>query len=190
VPEGFRFAVKLPRAITHDARLAEADSMVGVFLEQVNILGEKLGPLLIQLPPSLAYDARVAGRFLEALRARFDGGAVCEPRHASWFRPAAESLLASFKIARAAADPAPVAGADEPGGWEGLRYYRWHGSPVTYWSNYGAQALASLTARLNDSDASPCWCIFDNTANGAATTNALALKSLLEGRDCSESEVC
>jgi uncharacterized protein YecE (DUF72 family) len=181
VPAGFRFAVKVPRAITHNARLIDTDAAIAVFLEQACSLDEKLGPLLIQLPPSLAYDARVAGRFLESLRARFGGAAVCEPRHVSWFGPDADSLLASFKIARAAADPAPASGAEEPGGWEGLRYFRWHGSPVMYRSEYSTPALASVAARMKDSDA--CWCIFDNTAEGAATPNALALAAMFPGHD-------
>src|ERR1700710_2534323 len=56
VPLDFRFAVKLPRAITHDARLAEADAALEVFHTQVSGLGRKLGPLLVQLPPSLVFD--------------------------------------------------------------------------------------------------------------------------------------
>jgi uncharacterized protein YecE (DUF72 family) len=177
VPVGFRFSVKLPRAITHIARLKGRDSELDLFLEQACSLGEKLGPLLMQLPPSLAYDAPVVARFLDGLRARFGGDVVCEPRHGSWFKPDAEELLASFRVGRVAADPAPAPGADEPGGWGGVRYFRWHGSPVMYRSDYRAEALKSLAARVND--ATPSWCIFDNTANGAATPNALALTALL-----------
>ena len=180
VPSGFRFSVKLPRAITHEARLKETESAMDVFLEQACSLDEKLGPLLIQLPPRLAFDAPVVGRFLENLRARFGGDVVCEPRHASRFGPDADNLLASFKIARAAADPAPAPVADEPGGWHGVRYFRWHGSPVVYRSGYRSQALQDLAARLRVTDAATSWCIFDNTADGAATPNALALTKMLQ----------
>jgi uncharacterized protein YecE (DUF72 family) len=62
-----------------------------------------------------------------------------------------------------------VPGAGEPGGWDGYRYVRWHGSPVMYRSNYPPERLAALAAALEDGD----WCIFDNTADGAATPNAL-----------------
>jgi len=189
VPAGFRFAVKLPRAITHDARLKQTDSAIAAFVEQACNLDKKLGPLLIQLPPSLAFDSGVAGRFLERLRAHFGGYAVCEPRHASWLSPDADNLLVSFEIARAAVDPAPASGADAPGGWAGIRYYRWHGSPVMYRSDYSAQSLAILAARVNDCEAASRWCIFDNTAHGAATENALALAAMCAARDRRESEI-
>jgi uncharacterized protein YecE (DUF72 family) len=179
VPGGFRFSVKLPRAITHNARLKGTDSVLAAFLEQACNLGEKLGPLLIQLPPSLAFDAGVAERFLHSLRKQFGGDVVCEPRHPSWFERGAEKLLVSFQVARVAADPAPVAGADEPGGWDNIRYFRWHGSPVIYRSDYSVERLKSLAARTTDRNAASCWCIFDNTANGAAMPNALSLMGML-----------
>jgi uncharacterized protein YecE (DUF72 family) len=83
------------------------------------------------------------------------------------------------RIARVAADPARLPGAENPGGWNGLTYYRWHGSPRIYFSDYDAAALASLKRRLdaNSTGGVPAWCIFDNTASGAALGNALALAS-------------
>ena len=60
VPAGFRFAVKAPRTITHDARLREPRALLQPFLEEIGALGATLGPLLIQLPPSLAFDAALA----------------------------------------------------------------------------------------------------------------------------------
>jgi len=180
VPTGFRFSVKLPRTITHDARLGQPEALLDVFLSQLDSLGGKLGPLLMQLPPSLTYDAPVVERFLESLRLRFSGDVVCEPRHASWFKADAEKLLASFEIARAAADPAPHPGAQDPGGWNGICYFRWHGSPVMYRSNYGTCALHNLATQVKNGDAASRWCIFDNTANGAAIPNALALTKMLQ----------
>src|SRR5689334_17239458 len=55
-PPQFRFAVKLPRTITHEARLADSAARIAAFRAEAAQLGEKLGPLLVQLPPSLAYD--------------------------------------------------------------------------------------------------------------------------------------
>ncbi len=180
VPDGFRFAVKVPKAITHLGRLRGVAEPLQRFLSEVAALGSRLGPLLVQLPPSLRFDADVAGAFFSALRARFDGGVVCEPRHASWFGPQAERLLAAAQVARVAADPAPVPEAAEPGAWPGLVYYRWHGSPEMYVSTYGDAALAALAARLQAAArGAPTWCIFDNTAAGAATANALDLAARL-----------
>ena len=183
VPEGFRFSVKLPREITHVRRLRHTDPALDAFLEQSGRLGKKLGPLLMQLPPSLEYDARVAERFLCHLRRHFGGAVVCEPRHASWFSPEAEKLLLTFQIARVAADPAPVAGAGEPRASDGVRYFRCHGSPVIYRSSYGFERLQSLSVRVASRDAASSWCIFDNTANGAALANALSLSAMLSPRE-------
>src|SRR6476661_3262070 len=98
--------------------------------------GVEAGPLLVQLPPSLELDARIAARFCELLRRRSSDLVVCEPRHASWFSTDAEALLQQFEAARVAADPTTIVGADRPGGWQGIVYYRLHGSPRKYWSAY------------------------------------------------------
>jgi len=187
-PPGFRFAVKLPRAITHDARLRAAREPLRAFLAETAGLGAKLRVLLVQLPPSLAYDARVARTFFALLRETWAGAVACEPRHASWFEPGADRALASMRISRVAADPARSEAAARPGGWLGpagdgaraLLYWRWHGSPRMYWSNYDAPWLARQAAQLGDWPAgAERWAVFDNTAAGAATANALALRSLV-----------
>jgi len=174
VPDDFRFAVKVPREITHGRRLVGADDLLDRFLGEVGALGEKLGPLLVQLPPRLPFAADVAGAFFAAVRERFAGAVVCEPRHASWFTPAANRLLEDARVARVAADPAVVPAASEPGGRGGLVYYRLHGSPQMYYSTYSDAYLDDLTDQLCAAPATaPVWCIFDNTARGAATANAL-----------------
>ena len=176
VPDDFRFSVKLPRAITHEAGLAGCDAMLDRFVEEVTGLGDKLAVLLVQLPPGSALSKRIANGFFRALRARIDTDVVLEPRHASWFGPDVDDWLAKRRIARVAADPARVAGAGEPGGWSKLAYYRWHGSPRIYYSDYGAAALKGLKRRLEDrARDSSTWCIFDNTTSGAALGNALTL---------------
>lgn len=176
VPPAFRFAVKLPRAITHEHRLAGTEPLLDAFLAGVAALGPALGCLLVQLPPSLAFAPAAADAFLAALRARHGGGVVVEPRHASWFGPEAEALLVARHVGRVAADPARVPAAATPGGWPGVVYYRLHGSPRVYYSAYDGAALDALAVRLRA--AAPGvrpWCIFDNTASGAATANALDL---------------
>jgi uncharacterized protein YecE (DUF72 family) len=175
VPKGFCFAVKVPREITHRRQLVGAVDLLDRFLGEVGALGEKLGPLLMQLPPKLPFGVDVAGAFLKALRERFAGEVVCEPRHASWFMPAAEKLLEGARVARVAANPAVVPAAACPGGWCGLIYYRLHGSPQVYYSDYSGEYLAALTDKLLTAATRPVWCVFDNTARGAATTNALDL---------------
>lgn len=180
VPEGFRFALKVPQSITHEAGLAKCDEPLARFLHDTAALGGKRGPLLVQLPPSLGFSRPIAAGFFSLLRQAYAGPVVCEPRHPSWFTPAVEGMLVEHRIARAAADPPPVPAAGNPGGWRDLAYYRWHGSPRIYYSEYDASALQELSQRLIASAASAeTWCIFDNTALGFATTNALEMARLL-----------
>ena len=184
-PDAFRFAVKLPRTVTHDARLVGVEPALDRFLDEVAGLGSKLGVLLVQLPPSLAFDARVACAFLALLRARHPGPIVCEPRHASWFDAAAGRAMREFAVSRAGADPASMPAAARPGGSStrhAVRYRRWHGSPRMYWSRYDDAWLAEQAAALDrDRAAGERWCIFDNTAAGAALENALAFRALVDG---------
>lgn len=183
VPAGFRFSVKVPQLITHERRLQAVTEPLQRFLAEVGLLGAALGPLLLQLPPSLDYDAAVLEAFLAELRAAFDGPLACEPRHASWFTDAAEAHLARHRVARVAADPAVVPRAAEPGGWPGLVYLRLHGAPRIYYSGYGPEQIAAAARRLRapSGPAPERWCIFDNTALGEATGNALALLDLTGG---------
>ena len=180
-PLGFRFAVKLPKAISHDARLVGTEAALDRFLAEAGMLGDRFGPLLVQLPPSLRFDRAVAEDFFALLRTRFDGDLVCEPRHATWFTDAADVLLVTHRVARVAADPAPVPGAGEPGGWDGLRYWRLHGSPVMYRSAYEPAVLDALAERLAAEAAlRPVWCVFDNTADFHAVDDALATMARLQ----------
>jgi uncharacterized protein YecE (DUF72 family) len=181
VPDGFRFSVKMPKEITHSARLKEAEGLLDSFLPGVQGLGKTLGCLLIQLPPSLTHESSIAGSFFTALRHRYLGDLVCEPRHDSWLQPGAEAMLTEFRIGRVAADPDRPAGAGEPGGWSGIRYYRLHGSPRMYYSCYSRTELVRMAEQLTRARAegSTVWCIFDNTALGAATRNARELMQLL-----------
>src|SRR5262249_20942063 len=136
-----------------------------------------------QLPPSLAFSADVAERFLAAIRERFDRELVLEPRHPSWFEPAVERLMPRYRVARVSADPAVVPAASIPGGWNELVYYRLHGSPSVSRSSYSEEYLDVLAKKLTTA-ARPAavWCVFDNTAAGAATKNALHVLNRLLSR--------
>lgn len=188
VPDDFRFAVKMPRLITHELALRSAARPIDEFASDIQGLAQRLGPVLMQLPPGLAYDGTLVKRFLRVVRERFSGAVVCEPRHPSWHSPAATAALTEWRIGRVAAHPPRLAPVEEPGGWLGPMgdgsgatiYYRLHGYPRTYWSNYDEAALAEWGHRMAQWPArADVWCIFDNTAAGAATANALALQRLV-----------
>jgi uncharacterized protein YecE (DUF72 family) len=177
VPADFRFAVKLPKAVTHVGKLVDCAPELSRFAGEIAGLGEKRGPVLVQLPPKLEFDAGIAAAFFALATATLGGAIVCEPRHPSWFEPTADNLLAEHLIARVAADPARVPAAAMPGGWHGLVYVRLHGSPRMYWSGYEAEALGRWAASLPRDV--PAWVIFDNTGSGRAAADALAFQPLV-----------
>ncbi|ARP82255.1 hypothetical protein CAL12_16485 [Bordetella genomosp. 8] len=183
VPDAFRFSVKLPRTITHDARLQRCEGLLRAFLDEVAALEKKLGCILIQLPPSLALEARQAGRFLSVLRRHTSVPVACEPRHPSWFTPRGADLLRGAQVACVRAHPSPVPGAD-PVGDPSLFYIRLHGAPDMYYSAYDETFIQAVAARVDEARAQHrlVWCIFDNTARGAAIPNALALMRSLSTR--------
>lgn len=175
-PDGFRFAVKVPKAISHVAEPQAAD--LEGFVEGVTGLADKLAVFLVQFPPSKSYSEKTTSLLFDMLQAATPVPIVCEPRHPSWFTDEVDRWLSERRISRVAADPPRAERADEPGGWPGLRYIRLHGSPRMYYSAYEPSFLHALdeqlTAMLATSDV---WCIFDNTASGAALENALALRT-------------
>ena len=180
VPRTFRFAVKIPRTITHEGELARPRAHLQALFDDVAPLGDKLGPLLVQLPPSLAFEPRRVGAFFRQLRALYEGPIACEPRHASWYAPKADALLVSFDVARVAADPPRPIDARDPGGSASLVYHRLHGSPRPYYSEYGDERVAAIAERLRASPAKAAvWCIYDNTASGAAAGDALRTVRML-----------
>lgn len=180
-PEPFRFAVKIPKTITHELRLHHADEPLRHFLDGPTELGDKLIAYLVQLPPSLSFELAAAEAFFRMFREQTATAIACEPRHASWFTPAADAFLRRCGIARVAADPACVVAAAEPGGKPSFAYIRLHGSPRVYYSAYDDAYLDRLAARLLEHRRIGCnaLCIFDNTAEGAAYANALDLASRL-----------
>ncbi|TPG18785.1 DUF72 domain-containing protein [Sphingomonas koreensis] len=180
VPTDFRFSVKLPRAISHEPTWASDPAQLTRFADEIAALGEKLGCVLVQLPPKRVFERAAAAHFLTAVRQATNCPLVCEPRHASWFTAVADAFLASQGVARVAADPAIVPGAGLPGGWTGMTYRRFHGSPRMYYSSYDDATFTRLAGDLQDEAdrAAVSWCIFDNTASGAAVENALRLSDL------------
>lgn len=194
-PPGFRFAVKLPRAITHDQRLRGTRAALERLMLEVSGLGDRLGVLLVQLPPSLDFEARPVREFFDMLTSLFDCPAVCEPRHATWFEPEADRLLVKLHVGRVAADPSRFPAGGAPGGWLGAHgdgagavvYGRWHGSPRTYYSAYNDEWLQARAAELaNWPVGTDRWCIFDNTASGAAASDAMKLGAFQKRLDQSQ----
>ena len=174
VPPGFRFSVKLPKAISHEARLRDADALLDGFAGEVNHLGAKLGCVLVQLPPKGVFDEDVARDFLPRLHGRVGCMLALEARHPSWFSDAATAVLREHAVTRVMADPP----AGQPGPHvptTDAAYIRLHGTPKVYYSSYPPEFLRDVERRIV-AMARPgvdLWCIFDNTAEGHAVPNAL-----------------
>jgi uncharacterized protein YecE (DUF72 family) len=174
VPADFRFSVKLPRAITHEARLRDADDLLDRFALETRELGDKLGCVLVQLPPRGVFDEAAAHDFLPRLRARLPCLLALEARHPTWFSEPATELLREHGIVRVIADPP----AGQPGPHvptTQAAYIRLHGTPKIYYSSYPREFLLKVERRIAELTAggADVWCIFDNTAAFAAVPNAL-----------------
>lgn len=181
VPNEFRFSVKVPKEITHVRSFVDCGALLAAFLEETAALGEKRGVLLVQLPPKLAYDQAIAEPFFTTLRSLYGGDVALEPRHPSWFDDDVDSWLQTIGVARVATDPARLPQAAQPGGSTSLTYVRLHGSPRMYYSAYDDGALAPVAQTLLGAR-DRAWCIFDNTASGAAAGDALRLLEALRGQ--------
>ncbi|OLD59281.1 MAG: hypothetical protein AUI83_03270, partial [Armatimonadetes bacterium 13_1_40CM_3_65_7] len=102
VPAEFRFSVKAHRRITHNKRLADVDGDVAFLFERLRRLGDRLGSILFQLPPSLRFDVSLLESFLASLRP--GGQAVLEFRHSSWRNETVYRLLETHRVALCVAE--------------------------------------------------------------------------------------
>ena len=183
VPRSFRFAVKTPSALTAQGTLALSGAVLERFLGEVSGLGGRLGVLLVQLAPTVAFEAGAAATLFRQLREHTAVQLACEPRHASWGSVAAEQCLRRGGVARVAADPPRWPGGDSPGGAASCVYFRMHGQPRIYFSEYAPERLERLAAQIAAAAArsAQVWCLLDNTAHGHALGNALTLQRRLAG---------
>lgn len=182
VPDDFRFAVKVPRSITHDAQMRGIDGLLARFAGEVGELKHKLGCLLVQFPPKLGFHDETARDFFMKLEDTFGCMVACEGRHPSWFSENATEVLRERKVTRVIADPA----AGQPGPHVPTTsdlYVRLHGAPRIYYSSYSRDYLDALVRDLAVHGAAgrQVWCIFDNTAAGEAVPNALDVLTALRG---------
>lgn len=168
-PDDFRFAVKIPKEITHQRAMKDIRQPFEVFLQDISALGGKRGPLLCQLPPSLRFDPESFETAFDTMRTLDRGPIVIEARHRSWACEHAMALLRRYSIDRVLADPAlvwPTSDFRQP-----PRYVRLHGKPNVYYSSYSDAEIGAFSKLLGPDS----WCVFDNTASGAAIENALTM---------------
>jgi len=182
VPDDFLFVIKANRYITHLKRLTEPESGTARFLEDISALDEKLGPALVQLPPSLTYDSGRLQNFLHVILNQKIIPHVriaLEVRHASWLNDEAFEILRQNNVALCFADW-PGLNVDSPVTADFI-YLRRHGPGAAYSSDYSAEMLqkdAYKIAEWNEKGMD-VFVFFNNDISGYAIKNAKQLKALL-----------
>lgn len=180
VPPDFRFAVKAHRFLTHIKRLADCEESLERALNDARRLGEKLGPLLFQLPPSFLRTEENVNR-LEAFLGLLPDDLLCafEFRHSSWFGHETADQLRRHGAAFCSYD---MAGVDCPlVATAPFAYVRFHGSVLVYHGNYPDEMLRDWAARLQalGEDLVEVYVYFNNDAEGFAVSNARKLAEML-----------
>ena len=176
-PDGFLFAWKASRFITHMKRLLDPLEPLALMFSRTDLLGDKLGPILFQLPPQMARNDQRLGAFLDALPAgrRY----AFEFRHPSWYDDAVFEALSARDAALCISDhhhaPAPWL---RTASWT---YVRGHGPGGRYWGRYPEAMLAEWAERLAGwrAEGRDTVCYFDNDPEGAAPRDATSLRGLL-----------
>ncbi|MBN1152287.1 MAG: DUF72 domain-containing protein [Dehalococcoidia bacterium] len=179
VNAGFVFAVKGSRFVTHMRRINGVKAAVAEFCARVRILGDALGPVLWQLPPSLSRDEVLLRQFVEVLPAQMRH--AIEFRHESWWRPEVFGLLHDYGIALCLVD---MPGACCPiTSTAPFVYVRFHGPERLYGGRYSESALALWATQLTSvaGAATDLYVYFNNDDEGFAVENALTMSRLLGG---------
>lgn len=178
VPDDFIFSVKASRYITHMKKLKDPDEPVSTFIDRVGVLGKKLGPILLQLPPKWNFNLQRLRGFLNALPENYRY--TFEFRDPSWFTGQTEAALAEKGAAFCIYDfeqrqsPQSIT-AD-------FVYVRLHGPDGAYKGKYDDRSLSDWAEAFLSwaNEGKEVFCYFDNDEKGYAAQNALRLKELLE----------
>ena len=178
-PDGFRYAVKANRFLTHLKKLVGCDEQVDEFIALARRLGETLGPILYQLPPSLHKDLPRLEAFLKRLPQDLEH--VVEFRHASWYSEAVLALLDHHGVGFVTHD---LSGLISPT-WASGRtaYVRFHGTGGKYWGRYSDDQMERWADWLRGQVAQgrSAWAYFNNDIHEHAIQDARNLKHLIEG---------
>lgn len=182
VPPEFLFAVKASRFITHILKLIGVKESWEKFLTGARTLGERLGPILFQFPPSLRADPKRLSRFLDLLRK--DTGSppirpVFEFRHLTWFTETTYEILREAKASLCIAHSARYPCVEEV--TADLVYHRFHGPKELFASRYSDEELRSWAKWIKSllSSGKTVYAYFNSTLNGYAVENARTLRRFI-----------
>ncbi|MCA2222456.1 DUF72 domain-containing protein [Nonomuraea aurantiaca] len=168
-PDGFVMAVKASRFLTHIKRLADPEEPVERLMNAASALKDKLGPILLQLPPTLKADPDRLARCLDCFPKHVR--LAVEPRHPSWWTDEVREILEARDAALCWADRLgrPVSPLWRTAGWG---YVRLHEGRATPWPSYGDTALKTWAGRVKEAGWRDAYVYFNNDPGGAAVRNA------------------
>jgi uncharacterized protein YecE (DUF72 family) len=181
-PDDFCYAVKMSRYLTHIKRLRDPEEPVQRFFGRAEALGPKLGPVLLQLPPSLRCDTGLLNAVLELMP---KGTRVAvEPRHDSWWTDGVRAILERHDAALCWADrrSRPITPLWTTASWGYLRLHEGRAKP---WPHYGRAVLRTWVQRIAQAKLDVTYVYFNNDPGGAAIDDArtFARAALSSGLD-------
>lgn len=181
-PDNFKFCAKLNQEITHKRKFENIEEPLTKFMSRYASMGNRLGPILIQIASSFRFERPVAEGFYRTLRAKYpDTQFALESRHKSWQTEEALALLRAYNISFV------IASAGKR--WPYLEtttnetvYLRLHGDERLYASSYSEERLERYAFMIHDwlLDGKEVWVFFNNTMYGSAIQNARTLQELLQ----------
>jgi uncharacterized protein YecE (DUF72 family) len=180
-PETFRFCPKLSRLVTHRKRLVDCAEPLGWYFDVFREMTPRLGPVLVQLPPGLAFDKPLFSDFLSLLHALAGGYRFAiEARHQSWIADESFSLLEQYGAAWVIADSGRRFPYQEAITADFV-YLRFHGHESLYSSDYPDHELWRYAEKIRQWLDNGCevWVFFNNDFNGYAVKNALKLEEMV-----------
>ena len=180
-PAHFKFGAKLHKEITHVQRLENIETQLDKWMSRYLLMGDRLGPVLVQIPASLRYDRPLAEGFFRVLREKYpDQFFAMEVRHKSWLEEEPLDILRDYDITFVIADSPR---------WPKLDittnekvYLRLHGEERLYSGPYSDEALERYAYMINDwlLDGKEVWVYFNNTMFGSAVKNAQSLQQIMQ----------
>jgi len=176
-PDNFTFSVKASRYITHIKKLSDPKESTEVFLSRANLLGEKLGPILFQLPPQFKINIGKLEGMLKIIEKKFRY--TFEFRHPSWFCENIYQLLQKQNIALCIADSPNF--PTVLGRTADFCYFRLHGATVLYGSRYSKEEIKNWATYIERylKEGADVYVYFDNDAFGFAVANAKEMLEIL-----------
>jgi uncharacterized protein YecE (DUF72 family) len=181
-PASFRFAAKLNQEITHNRKFVGIADPLDKFMSRYLLMGNRLGPILIQIAASFHFDHEVTEQFFQVLREKYPTQVFAlEVRHKSWFVEEAIDLLKEYEISFVISS----GGKRFPGleiATTNTVYFRLHGDEKLYSSSYSDEKLEKYAFMIKDwlSDGKEIWVFFNNTILGHAITDSERLYRLIE----------